>query len=119
MENQQAARENSGQTFRRDMVSNRILVRVESELRVLIPRFLSNRRRDLELIETNLSEQNFERIREIGHDMKGVGGGYGFERITELGAAIEDAAKRRDLDALASLASQYRTYLSDVDVVYI
>lgn len=100
-------------------MANRIMVRVESELQVLIPRFLSNRRRDLENIEKHLDDKNFDRVREIGHDLKGIGGGYGFERITELGAAIETAAKQEDAESLAGLIAQYRDYLNEVDVVYV
>ena len=51
--------------------------------------------------------------------MKGVGGGYGFERISQLGAAIESAAKSADADRVASLVREYRAYLHDVDIVYV
>jgi hypothetical protein len=51
--------------------------------------------------------------------MKGAGGGYGFERISELGAAIEVAATGQDSDELISLMQQYRDFLSEVDVVYV
>jgi HPt (histidine-containing phosphotransfer) domain-containing protein len=100
-------------------VSHRIQVRVESELEVLIPRFLANRQREVISIEKLLTEQDFARVREIGHDMKGVGGGYGFERISQLGAAIEDAAKSANADRIASLVTEYRAYLHDVDIVYV
>ena len=101
------------------IVSNRIQVRVESELEVLMPRFLANRQRDVVRIEKHLAEHDFARVREIGHDMKGVGGGYGFERISQLGAAIEAAAKNADADYVASLVTEYRAYLQDVDIVYV
>jgi HPt (histidine-containing phosphotransfer) domain-containing protein len=100
-------------------VANRITVQVVSELRVLIPRFLSNRRSDLESIENHLRQKEFDRVRVIGHDLRGVGGGYGFDRITELGCAIEAAAKQNDADSLARLLAQYREYLNEVDVVYV
>lgn len=100
-------------------MSHRIQVRVESELEVLIPRFLANRQRDVVSIEKLLAGHDFARLREIGHDMKGVGGGYGFERISQLGAAIESAAKSADADRVASLVREYRAYLHDVDIVYV
>ena len=100
-------------------MAERILIKVESALETLIPRFLANRRRDLETIAQALAALDFERLRKTGHDMKGVGGGYGFERISELGAAIEIAAKRQDSGELVSLMRQYRDYLSELDVVYV
>jgi HPt (histidine-containing phosphotransfer) domain-containing protein len=103
----------------RKPVNKRIVVQVDAELEVLIPRFLANRRRDLEAIERNLAARDFGRMEQTGHDLKGVGGGYGFDRISELGAAIEDAALRRDAHALAALAAEYRTFLANVEVVYV
>jgi hypothetical protein len=100
-------------------VAERILIKVESELETLMPRFLANRRRDLETIAQSLATPDFERLRKTGHDMKGVGGGYGFERISDLGAAIEAAAARQDSDELVSLMRQYHDFLSEVDVVYV
>lgn len=100
-------------------MAERILVKVESELASLMPRFLANRHRDLETIAQGLAALDFERLRRTGHDMKGVGAGYGFVRISELGAAIEGAATRRASGELVSLMRQYSDFLSGVDVVYI
>lgn len=100
-------------------MAERILIKVESELETLMPRFLANRHRDLETIAQGLAARDFERIRKTGHDMKGAGGGYGFERISELGAAIEVAATAQDSDELVSLMQRYRDFLSEVDVVYV
>ena len=35
-----------------------------------------------------------ERFASLGHKMSGTGGGYGFPRISEIGAALESAARR-------------------------
>jgi len=100
-------------------MQDRIVVKVETELQVLVPRFLANRRRDVETIERSLAANDFETIRTTGHNIKGVGGGYGFPRISDFGMAIEDAAKRGDGAAIAALAAQFRAYLSRVDVQYV
>lgn len=100
-------------------MQDRIVVKVEAELQVLVPRFLANRRRDVETIERSLAEHDFATIRATGHNIKGVGGGYGFPRISDLGKAIEEAAKAQDGEAVAALAAQFRAYLARVDVQYI
>ena len=100
-------------------VGERIQINVEADLKPLMPRFLANRHKDLELIEQGLAAQNFERVRRTGHSMRGVGAGYGFERISELGKAIEEAAKRRDATQLLALTGEYRNFLFAVDVVYV
>ena len=63
-------------------MAERILVKVESELASLMPRFLANRHRDLETIAQGLAALDFERLRRTGHDMKGVGAGYGFVEMS-------------------------------------
>jgi HPt (histidine-containing phosphotransfer) domain-containing protein len=101
------------------VVTERIPIEVEAELKPLMPRFLANRHKDLEIIERGLAAQDFERVRRTGHSMRGVGAGYGFERISELGTAIEMAAKRRDSAQLLALIEEYRDFLSAVDVVFV
>jgi HPt (histidine-containing phosphotransfer) domain-containing protein len=60
-------------------------VRVASELRELLPRFLANRRLDLEQLREALARGDFEEARRIGHSLRGAGGGYGFDEITRRG----------------------------------
>jgi hypothetical protein len=47
-----------------------------------------------------LEKQDFETIRILGHTMKGTGGGYGFDTISEMGRALEEAAKTQDTQAI-------------------
>ena len=48
----------------------------------------------------------------------GIGGGYGFDRITEIGAAIEEAAKRKDSEEIKRQLSALKDYLDRVEVRY-
>lgn len=43
--------------------------------------------------------------------MKGTGNGFGFPRLTELGAAMEVSAKESDAEAIAGSLSSLRNYL--------
>lgn len=96
---------------------DRIRVTVEADLMPLIPGFLENRRLDLEAIRTALSQGDVETIQRLGHNMKGAGAGYGFDGVTELGAALEDAAKQRDRVRLQALLAEFEGYLDRVEVV--
>ena len=66
----------------------KIEVRIDPDLKDLIPGFLDNRAVDVAKMRDLLQRQDFAQIHLIGHSMKGAGGGYGFDRITEIGAAI-------------------------------
>jgi HPt (histidine-containing phosphotransfer) domain-containing protein len=98
--------------------ARRMIVYVDRELEDIIPVFLSNRRKDLAALRTALADKDFETIRVLGHRMKGDGGGYGFDRITEIGGAMELAAARRDYPALDRHVEDLDTFLTRVEVVY-
>ncbi|HEX9454062.1 MAG TPA: hypothetical protein VGA27_06875 [Candidatus Binatia bacterium] len=50
--------------------------------------------------------------------MKGSGGGYGFDDISVIGAALEQAAKQQDETAIRSGMERLVFYLDKVKVVY-
>jgi HPt (histidine-containing phosphotransfer) domain-containing protein len=92
-------------------------VRVASELRDLVPRFLANRRLDLEQLREAVARADFEEARRIGHSLRGVGGGYGFDEITRLGAEVERCAKAGG-GGLADLIVKLAQYLERVEVTF-
>jgi HPt (histidine-containing phosphotransfer) domain-containing protein len=99
-------------------MSERITVMVESDLEDLVPGFLENRRKDVTRIEALLVGRDFDALRKIGHSLKGVGGGYGFDPITDLGATIEKAALQGDDATIRDACRRLADYLDRVDVVF-
>jgi histidine phosphotransfer protein HptB len=99
--------------------SDRIVVNVESDIQDLVPGFLANRRSDVQRILEALSKGDFDAIRIMAHSMKGAGGGYGFETISEIGAAMEQGAKQGNSIEIERWLAELRDYLERVDVVYV
>ncbi|MFO1361765.1 MAG: Hpt domain-containing protein [Burkholderiales bacterium] len=99
------------------MESARRTVAVAGELRDLIPRFLANRRLEVAQLGAAAARGDFEAARRIGHTLKGVGGGYGFDEITRLGAAIESSA-RNGGGEVAALARELADYLDRVEITF-
>lgn len=97
---------------------NSITVHIDPGLEDIIPGFLENRRRDVQTIETALQQNNLAQIHIIGHRMKGDGGGYGFDAISVMGAALEQAAARGDRDAIRRHTAELFNFLARVTVVY-
>lgn len=95
-----------------------IRVIIDEDLAELIPGFLENRRTNITQMLTALANGDFDTIRAIGHDIKGSGGGYGFDAITEMGAALETAAKQQDGGAIRRHIDALRFYLDHIDIVY-
>jgi len=100
------------------MNDEKILVSVDSDLEDLIPGFLENRSKEIETLGNALEQEDFEALRSIGHSLKGVGGGYGFEKMSELGAEIEILAKDSDIQGIQQVIVRYTDYLQRVEVVF-
>ncbi len=97
---------------------NVITVHIDQGLEEIVPGFLENRRGDVQILETALEQNNLAQIRIIGHRLKGDGGGYGFDAISMVGAALEDAAAREDRDAIRRHTAELDEFLARVTVVY-
>lgn len=95
-----------------------IVVYVDSDLEDLIPDFMKNRHQDITMISEFLGRDEFDEIKRIGHSMKGSGGGYGFDEITQIGRELEMAAKNNDKANVSRLVNILSEYLSKVKVVY-
>jgi len=50
--------------------------------------------------------------------MRGAGGSWGFQRISDLGADLEQAASSVDAGASRRWVEQLSSYLDNVEVVY-
>ncbi|MDO8910232.1 MAG: PAS domain S-box protein [Phenylobacterium sp.] len=90
--------------------------RPSERLLARIPAYLDSCRQDVITMRDALDRADFEPVTILGHNMRGSGGGFGFQAITDFGAGLEQAAEdtdvltsRRLLDALSSyLESQTR-----------
>jgi len=96
----------------------KIVVRINPDLKALIPGYFANRHKDIHAMREALAQGDYETIRVLGHSMKGSGGGYGFDTITEIGSSIEQAARDREPDAIRRWVGELLTYLERVQVTY-
>ncbi|MDQ6618967.1 MAG: PAS domain S-box protein [Pseudomonadota bacterium] len=95
-----------------------IIVRVNKKLTDLVPAFLENRRHDVTSILAAIERADFETIGSLGHDMKGAGGSWGFARITDIGAVLEQAALSADAAMSRKSVGELSSYLDRVEIVY-
>lgn len=93
-------------------------VHVDPEIADLIPGFLENRRKDIKAMDEALRQGDFEAIRVLGHSMKGAGGSYGFDAVTDIGKALEDAAKNTNAEEIQRSVGELSAYLARVEVIY-
>ena len=91
---------------------------VRRDLAALVPQFLTNRRLELSALASALERSDFVVLKRVAHRMKGLGNSYGFNRITNLGMQIEDAAKAGKTAELKTRIAEYAEYLAKVDIRY-
>ena len=65
-----------------------------------------------------MASRDYAEISGIAHRLKGEGGSYGFDSMTEIGRSLEHAAATHDDGAVMALARQLLNYLDRVQVVF-
>jgi len=95
-----------------------IVVRANPKLADLIPGFLQNRRQDVAAILEALDQNQFAIVENLGHGMKGAGGSWGFQDITDIGAALERSAENADNEGSRKWVNELSRYLDRVEIVY-
>jgi HPt (histidine-containing phosphotransfer) domain-containing protein len=100
-----------------DNREEKTIIRVDPEIAELIPGFLENRRKDIAAMLDAVQRGDFETVRVLGHSMKGAGGGYGLDAITEIGAALEQAAKQLNAAEIQNCVNELSCYLDRVEVI--
>jgi HPt (histidine-containing phosphotransfer) domain-containing protein len=65
---------------------------VDADLKVIMPKFLLNRRKDARLLKQFFTEQNWVSMSELAHQIRGSSFSYGFKSLSDLGAELEELA---------------------------
>ena len=96
-------------------MSERIQLSVEPAFRELVPGFLANRRKDVDLIGRALGSGNLEAIRVVGHNIRCFSSVYGFAELTAIGEEIQQAAADASTLRIAHARAHLADYLARVD----
>lgn len=83
----------------------------------LMVRYLGHRKEDLEGLRSALSIADFETIRTKGHNLFGSGSAYGLDRISELGADLEAAAGKRNIEHIGEIIDSLEAFIRTVRVI--
>lgn len=78
----------------------------DPEFQELIRSYLDYLMDSLVTFKMNCVNRNYSEIRKFAHNLKGSGGGYGFDDLTQLGSDISLATKSEDAQKLDSLVKE-------------
>lgn len=79
-----------------------MLVPVEARLK-----YLERRKQDIIASKEALSKGDFDFLDRLGHQIKGNAVTFGFDELTNIAIAIEQAAKAKNTDQLTDLVQQF------------
>ena len=100
------------------VVMTKFQITVDALLEPIMPRYLEIRLDEVGQMENAIGSGDVETVRLLGHRLKGTGTSYGFEKLTHLGAAIEKAALKEQLDKASGMVADVRAYLENVEIVF-
>ena len=60
---------------------------------------------------------DFETVKFLGHQMRGSGGAFGFQTITDIGAELQQAAESADTEASRKWVGELSNYLDRVETI--
>ena len=95
----------------------KIRIEVPPGLAQIVPPYLSRRKKEVPEMFDFLAKSDFVRLAEVGRNLKGTGGGYGFLELTHLGSWLEQSAKQQDAEALHKRITDVNDYLDRVQLV--
>ncbi len=88
--------------------------RVARALAERTPAYLANCRHNVTVMNEALDRSDFDAVTILGHNLRGSGGGFGFQAITDIGAGLEYAAGGADMDVSRKWIGELSRYLDTV-----
>jgi HPt (histidine-containing phosphotransfer) domain-containing protein len=73
--------------------------------------YIAHTSKELARIQEDLDNMEIDSLRTFGHNIKGSGGMYGFDEVTNLGTKIEASAKADERDKIKSLLEELSNFL--------
>ncbi len=95
-----------------------IIVKLDPLIKDIVADFLQHRKENAAEISNAIENSDFETVGEIGHDIEGTAGAFGFKEMGLIGRSLQQAARESSLVDIKSLAEELASYLERLRVVY-
>ena len=70
----------------------------------------------LQALQEAFATHDFENLRSLSHQLKGAGGGHGYQILTELAAVLEKQAVAEQIDACEQSLAELTSIIGRVEV---
>lgn len=92
--------------------------KIDRRLAPLLPRYIARLRDDVRDLRRAAAAGDFDAARFTGHRMAGSGGGFGLPEVSDIGRAIEAAARASETGAIVRWAEALESFLAALEVEF-
>jgi PAS domain S-box-containing protein len=93
-------------------------LRLDQDFAEFIPIFLEDVKGDIDLMQEALAKKDYESISGTSHRIKGAGGGYGLDVVSEFARSVETAAKEKNEAEIGKQLEKLAEYLQHIEITY-
>lgn len=79
-------------------------------------KYLERRKQDIITSKEALSKQDYSFLERLGHQVKGNAITFGFDELTNIAVAIEQAAKAKNITQLQTLVEQFEAAVNNANL---
>lgn len=95
-------------------------VEISIELKELIPIFLEETKKNIELLKESILNNDQEKVKFYSHRIKGSSGTYGFVQLSLISKQIEDIVKAKyDSQKIQMLFKDLEDHFNNLEIVYV
>jgi PAS domain S-box-containing protein len=82
----------------------------------IIPAYLASCRNNVTVMLEAVDQADYATVTTLAHNMRGSGGGFGFQAISDLGAGLEQASGDIDVERVRKRLGELSSYLDSVAI---
>jgi len=95
----------------------KIKIKIDPDLEDVIPVYLKSVKESIKEMKDAIKVEDSEKIRKIGHNLKGEGKAFGFDFITDAGLKLQEAGDAKDIRTIKALVFGLENYLTRIEIV--
>ncbi len=94
------------------------IIHQNEEFRDIIPLFLDERQKEINLVLEAVESANYEQIYSLGHKMQGASEAFGFTTVSEIGQALKESAMKGENELIQNRIAELKNYLDQLENDY-
>ena len=98
-------------------MEEKIKIEVDKDIFYLVDEYIESRKADFKTIKAAIKKDDFEKVKQLSHKMRGSAGYFGMMDLTNMAKEMEENALNQDKIFLQDLLNKMVLYLENVQPV--